>query len=172
MHETGGNIGFIVTKSGLQAGAKKYLQSTNIIGLTYLDLQHRYMELWWKKWFMLKIGSAVDTLVQYVEPINSKRERLLKTFPEQKQLEFGGLLEQYATFGITMAFFEFPMYSSKFDIPAPEDLSSFKEKLKSELGEEFSFNSIYYRDLAVEMCTKIEDVTKKFNEVFGGNIFA
>ena len=172
MRETGGNIGFIISKNGLQSGAKEYLKNTNIIGLTYFELQNRYLELWWKKYFMLKIGSAVDTLVQYVEPINSKRERLLKELSPVKKKRFHELMDRYVIFGITMAFFEFPIYSSKFDIPAPEDLAGFKEKLRSELGEEFSFQSEYYRDLCDELCLKIDEVTNKFNEVFGGDIFA
>lgn len=172
MHETGGNIGFIVTKAGLQSGAKEYLQNTNIIGVTYLELQHRYIELWWKKWFMLKVGSSVDTLVQYVEPINSRRERLIKALSDERQKRYVCLLEKYGKFGITMAFFEFPMYSSKFDIPAPDDLDSFKEQLNAELGDEFSFKSVYYRDLADEICHKIDEVTKQFNDLFGSNIFA
>ncbi|MEI7825286.1 MAG: restriction endonuclease [Chlorobiaceae bacterium] len=41
MHETGSNIGFIISKHGMQSGAHRYLQNTNIIGLTYGQLQHR-----------------------------------------------------------------------------------------------------------------------------------
>lgn len=36
MHETGANIGFIISKHGLQQGAKQYTQNTNITGMTYL----------------------------------------------------------------------------------------------------------------------------------------
>lgn len=34
MHETGANIGFIVSHHGLQEGAERYTENTNIIGLT------------------------------------------------------------------------------------------------------------------------------------------
>ncbi|MDP3292816.1 MAG: restriction endonuclease [Sulfuricurvum sp.] len=171
MHETGGNIGFIVTKAGLQSGAKDYLKNTNIIGMTYLQLQDRYIELWWKKCFMLKIGSSVDTLVQYVEPINSRRERFLKALPDKKQKQYANLLQRYRKFGMLMALLVFPMHPSKFDIPAPDDIDSFKKQLRFELGDEFAFKSEYYRDLADEICLKIDDVTKQFNNLFGSNIF-
>lgn len=39
MHETGGNIGFIISQKGLQSGAEGYTKNTNIKGLTYLDFQ-------------------------------------------------------------------------------------------------------------------------------------
>ena len=51
MHETGANIGFIVSKYGLQSGAKQYTRNTNITGLTYLELQQRYFEAWWRRFF-------------------------------------------------------------------------------------------------------------------------
>jgi len=47
MHETGANLGFIVSQKGLQSGAVAYTDSTNIVGLTYLELQQRYMRAWW-----------------------------------------------------------------------------------------------------------------------------
>src|SRR5690349_17723088 len=51
MHETGANIGFVVSKHGLQSGAVQYTASTNICGLTYLELQQRYFHIWWNKFF-------------------------------------------------------------------------------------------------------------------------
>lgn len=35
MHETGANIGFIVSKYGLQSGAKQYTRNTNITGFWF-----------------------------------------------------------------------------------------------------------------------------------------
>ena len=54
MHETGANIGFIVSKVGLQAGAERYTNSTSITGLTFEELQQRYFVPWWKKSFLQK----------------------------------------------------------------------------------------------------------------------
>ncbi len=45
MHETGANIGFIISKHGLQQGAKQYTQNTNIIGMTYLEFQKGILRL-------------------------------------------------------------------------------------------------------------------------------
>lgn len=61
MHETGANIGFIVSREGFQSGARDYLRNTNIVGLTYLELQQRYFEQWWEKFFMVTVGAAADS---------------------------------------------------------------------------------------------------------------
>ena len=57
MHETGANIGFIVSKHGLQSGALNYTQNTNIRGLTYLELQQRYFQAWWEGHFCIALGA-------------------------------------------------------------------------------------------------------------------
>ncbi|MBX3639419.1 MAG: restriction endonuclease [Nitrosomonas sp.] len=172
MHETGGNIGFIVSRKGFQAGAKQYLQNTNIVGVTYSELQQRYLARWWEKYFVPKIGSAVDTLIEYVEPINSKRERLIQELPEHKRKEVHRLQEKYTLFGMTMAFFEFPIYSTRFNIPAPGSIDEFKLEIAERLGTEFAFSSEYFRDLANEITAKLQTVTNEFHDVFGKNIFA
>lgn len=51
MHETGANIGFVVSKVGVQSGAEQYTRSTNITGLTFEELQYRYFEPWWHNYF-------------------------------------------------------------------------------------------------------------------------
>lgn len=170
MHEVGGNIGYIISQKGLQAGAIEYTKNTNIVGLTYEGFQRRYFSVWYERFFVPQIGNIVDALTQYVEPINSRRERHLDQLDENKQKEFHILLERYFDFGISMAFFEFPRYSPQFAIAVPEDIEKAKSKL-AELGDEFSFTSLYFRDFLAELRRKVSDVTEKFNNVFGANIF-
>jgi restriction system protein len=172
MHETGGNVGFIVSREGLQAGGRQYLRNTNIVGLTYLELQERYLERWWAKYFAPTVGSAALSLLEYVEPINSLRERMNLELPSEKREEVRRLQKKYTLFGMVMAFFEFPRYSDRFNIPAPENISAFKTKLIEQLGDEFVFSSEYYRDLAHELSAKTRGVTDEFHEVFGRNIFS
>lgn len=171
MHEAGGNIGYIISQKGLQAGAIEYTKNTNIVGLTYEEFQRRYFAVWYQKFFVPQVGDIVDALTQYVEPINSLRSRRLDELDENKQKGFHILLKRYFDFGISMAFFEFPRYSPQFAIAVPEDIEKAKSKL-AELGEEFRFTSVYFRDFLAELRRKVFDVTEKFNDVFGTNIFA
>jgi hypothetical protein len=39
MHEVGAHIGFIVSKRGLQSGAREYIRNTNIEGMTYAQFR-------------------------------------------------------------------------------------------------------------------------------------
>lgn len=94
MHETGANIGFIISKHGLQQGAKQYTQNTNIIGMTYLEFQQRYFEAWWNRYFCPRIGDAADEPLQYVEPINSMRDREYAKLSLQEQEKFDQLRQE------------------------------------------------------------------------------
>ena len=75
MHEVGANIGYIISKKGIQKGAKNYLQNTNIRGITYADFQKHYLRIWIERQFCNTIWYVADALIQYTEPINSRRER-------------------------------------------------------------------------------------------------
>lgn len=171
MYETGGNIGFIISQEGLQSGAKEYTKNTNITGLTYEEFQRKYFAVWFEKFFVSRIGDTVDALTQYVEPINSRRDRMINQLPPEKQKQFSALYDRYFKFGISMAFFEFPRYSPEFAISTPEGIGELIKKL-SELGDEFSFKSLHFRELLEEITDKVADVTKQFHEIFGENIFA
>ncbi|HNZ64270.1 MAG TPA: restriction endonuclease [Smithella sp.] len=171
MHEVGGNIGYIISQEGLQSGAVEYTKSTNIIGLTYEEFQRRYFAVWYERYFVTQVGDIVDALNQYVEPINSRREDRLSQLPEEKQKEFSSLLERYFAFGISVSFFEYPRYSPLLAVSVPENITDIKDKF-AQLGEEFRFESNYFRDFLAELTQKVNIVTEKFNDVFGTNIFA
>ncbi|MBV9865454.1 MAG: restriction endonuclease [Abitibacteriaceae bacterium] len=171
MHEIGANIGFIISLHGFQSGARDYISNTNIIGLTYAELQLRYFETWHTKFFVTQIGKHVDALAQYVEMFNCKRDREVSNLSEAAQIHFHELVKKYQIFGTIMNLFEFPCYSPQFNIPAIVDIEEFKDKLNTHLSPEFHFHSIYYRDLLHEIISHVDQVTDEFNNVLGRNIF-
>ncbi len=171
MHEVGGNIGYIISKEGLQTGAIEYTKNTNITGLSYKEFQRKYFSVWFERYFVPQIGDTVDALTQYVEPINSRRERRIKQLTEEKRKSFYILLDRYSPFGISIALFEFLRYSPKFTVSSPVNIEELKSKF-AELGDEFTFKSEYFRDFLEEIKTKVAEVTDKFHEIFGENIFA
>lgn len=85
MHETGANIGFIISKYGLKSGAEQYTQNTNIIGLSYLELQQRYFEAWWRRYFCPRVGDAADRVLQYTEEFNWRRDEAYADLPDKKR---------------------------------------------------------------------------------------
>lgn len=172
LHETGGHIGILISKEGFQAGALKYIQSTNIVALSFDEFQKRYFKQWYVKSFCKQISSGIDCLLQYVEPINSKRSKHLALLSDTKRAEYDALSSQYEMFAIIMAMLNLDKFAQGHEPLATFDINDFKAKLVSNFGEEFQYQSLYYRDLANEITKHAQEITLKFHSVFGRNIFA
>ncbi len=173
MHETGGNIGFIISQKGLQSGAERYTKNTNIKGLTYLDFQKRYFNTWFQNYFCPKLGKFSDDLIQYTEPINTRRSRKLGELTSKGQHEFSRLYEKYLHFGVIMCMVCFPkIVKQAVDInDTPIDLEEFKNTI-SKCGPEFVLTAKNFRGILAELNDIVLSITDEFNNVFGKNIFA
>ena len=171
MHESGANIGFIVSKYGLQSGAIQYTKSTNINGMTYEDLQKRYFNVWWQKHFCVKAADAAEYVNQYVEPFNAWRERFVSELPSEVLTQFRELQARYAAFGMLMWLMDIGSVVPQYAGDAPPNIEQYKSKLSGIIGSEFSFRSEFFRDLLSEVCAKLQDIEQQFNSIFGRNIF-
>jgi len=173
MHETGGNIGFIISQTGFQTGAEGYTKNTNIKGLTYLEFQKRYFNIWFQNYFAVKIGEFSDDLIQYTEPINTRRSRKLSELTIERQLKFSKLFEKYYLFGVTMCMVGFPkLVKQAVNIDdTPINISEFKNNIKK-CGTEFDLESNDFRGILSELNDIVSNITEEFNDVFGENIFA
>ncbi|ELP5717210.1 restriction endonuclease [Enterobacter asburiae] len=175
MHETGANIGFIVTKQGLQQGAIQYTKNTNIVGMTYLEFQERYFEAWWKRYFCPRIGDAADEPFQYVEPFNSHRDREYDRLTPEKQDCFDRLkkdTEIIVTFFTMFNIGIMPKLFKKSDILIPQkNLDEFKSKLSTLLGFTVNTDCRTFRDLLEAIINYLLEVKGKFDAIFGGSIF-
>ncbi|WP_219615873.1 hypothetical protein, partial [Vibrio parahaemolyticus] len=67
---------------------------TNIVALTFAEFQERYFKLWYTKNFCTQLAASVDTLLQYVEPINTRRSRYLKELDSTKIEQYSVLRER------------------------------------------------------------------------------
>ena len=172
LQETGGHIGMLISKEGFQEGALKYIKHTNIVALTFAEFQERYFKLWYTKNFCTQLTASVDTLLQYVEPINSRRSRYLTELDSTKIEQYSVLRERYETFAMVTAMLAMDKFAQGYEVSALFDIEDFKNKMVDNFGEEFRYQSIYYRDLAVEISVHIKEITEKFNQVFGQNIFS
>ncbi len=102
MHEVGANIGYIISKKGIQKGAKNYLKNTNIKGITYVDFQKHYFRIWIERHFCSTIWNVADALIQYTEPINSRRERYRNSLSSELNDKFKELYDKYYLFGMAI----------------------------------------------------------------------
>jgi hypothetical protein len=171
MHETGANLGFIVSKYGLQSGATQYTEHTNIRGLTYEDLQRRYFNVWWQRFFCPRVSDAAEYVNQYVEPFNAWRDRFLEDLPEERVVLFRELQQRYAAFGMLMWLMDVGSIVPKYAHDAPPSIDHYRSKLAEALGEEFRFEASLFRELLAEVCAKLKEIESAFNAVFGRNIF-
>ena len=171
MHETGGNIGYIISKEGLQSGAIEYTKNTNIQGLTFYEFQQKYFSIWFENYFAPQISARGDALIQYTEPINSRRISFIEELSSGKCQEYHELCDKYCLFGMMMSMVSAPKIFQKDRKKIPESIEEFKSKI-SDIDAEFSLNSEYFRDLLNELFSIIDEATEKFNNLFGKNIFA
>lgn len=172
LHETGGHIGILISKKGFQDGALSYIQHTNIVALTYAEFQERYFKQWYSKYFCVKILSAVDCLLQYVEPINIRRSRFMDQLNTFKKSEYESLCNKYKNFTIIMAMLSMDKFVNSHEPTVSFDIEDFKSRVANVFGNEFQYKSIYYRDLISEISSHAVKITEKFHTVFGRNIFS
>lgn len=171
MQETGANVGYLVTRAGMQSGAQQYVSNTNIVAITYGELQARYFPVWWKLHFCPMVSGVADGLYQYVEMFNSHREKYVAALDDARQARFEELVKQYFMFGTVMGLLNVQAQFSRQPEGPPADIDTYKRQLVAHLGEEFSFASLYWRDLMEEVCQKLLLAERQFNELFGRNIF-
>ena len=148
-----------------------YTENTNIQGLTYQQLQQRYFNVWWKRYFCVQAAAAADAVNEYVESINSRRDRFLEALQSNDVDRFHELQMRYTQFGKLMWLEDirttFPQYARN----PPPDIEQYKNYLTELLGEEFAFDATHFRSLLAQICSKAQEIEQAFNTLFGRNIF-
>lgn len=175
MHETGANIGFIISKHGLQQGAKRYTHNTNIIGMTYLEFQQRYFEAWWKRYFCPLVGDAADNPLQYTEPCNSLRDRAYENLSPQDQQKFDRLRNESSASLIALSMFNYmamaPVLRTGTLLDVPTDLDEFKDRVLAVITPHIVWHCHTFRGLLEIILDYLRDVEADFDAIFGGCIF-
>lgn len=171
MRETGVNVGFIVSRHGLQSGAEEYTNHTNIVGLTYLELQERYFNIWWERHFCRTAALASDIAFQYVEPFNSRRERIVADLSPEARVLVRALQVRYEPFVVFIRVLCHLTMSPNYTVPSPQSIDALRESIAECLDDPACFRSKNYRELLVEVVSKCETIETEFNVLFGRNIF-
>ncbi|MGM0988767.1 MAG: restriction endonuclease [Pseudomonadota bacterium] len=175
MHETGANIGFIISKYGLESGAEQYTQNTNIVGLTYLELQQRYFEAWWRRYFCPRVGDAADRVLQYTEEFNRRRDEAYANLSDEQKKVFDRLRAQYTVHSWMLSMFNLETISPHLDtgrlLDVPSDLDDFKREVLSLISPGVEWHCSNFRDLLDLILQFLHDLEEEFNELFGGYIF-
>lgn len=112
VNDIGANIGYIITTSDFQSGAKLSSLNTNVELLSWENFQLLFFESWYETFFSPEIAKRLDALLTYSEPILPKWFDKLSTNEKE---EYFALKEKYDSFGwIIMSFTPYPrMLSDK-----------------------------------------------------------
>ncbi|MBK3848104.1 restriction endonuclease [Stutzerimonas xanthomarina] len=175
MHETGANIGFIISKHGLQEGAKRYTQNTNIVGMTYLEFQQRYFEAWWKRYFCPRIGDAADHPLQYVEDCNTVRDSAYGKLSFPDQAKFDRLRRENSGSLMLLSMFNYMVLSPNLNtgtlLDVPNNLDEFKTKVLAQITPHIEWHCDTFRGLLELILKYLSDIQAEFDAIFGGSIF-
>lgn len=175
MHETGANIGFIISKHGLQQGAKQYTKNTNIFGMTYLEFQNRYFEAWWKRYFCPRIGDAADNPLRYTEDFNSVRDSAYEKLSPQDQEKFDLLRRNHGGSLMLLSMFNYMAISPALHtgnlLDVPQSLDEFKTRVLAKITPHIEWHCDTFRGLLEIILEYLADVEADFDEIFGGSIF-
>ncbi|SQL23906.1 Restriction endonuclease [Morganella morganii] len=175
MHETGANIGFIISKHGFQDGAKRYTQSTNITGLTYLEFQQRYFEAWWKRYFCPLIGDAADKVHLYTEEFNHQRDRAYDDLTPQNKEKFDTLKRREGGSIMILSMFNYLSISKGLNtgtlLDVPKCLDDFKFNILSKITPHIQWHCDTFRDLLITILQYLADIKAEFESIFGTDIF-
>ncbi|MEO1869298.1 MAG: restriction endonuclease [Cobetia sp.] len=172
MHETGANIGCLITKRGLQSGAERYIKNTNIHGLTYEEFQKKYFSAWWDRYFCPTVGDAAYRVHLYTEPQNTRCWHAYEILSLEEKIKFQKLRGKYSAiisflmvFSMKRDFFtnDYPSF-----LEVPKSLSEQKEKMNLIVSPYVDINCSNFRDLHAKLLEFITDAENEFNEIFGG----
>ncbi len=175
MHETGANIGFIISKHGLQHGAKQYAKNTNITGMTYLEFQQRYFEAWWKRYFCPLIGDTADKVLLYIEDFNYQRDRAYCNLTPQNKDKFHKLRRQESTSIMILSMFNHMSISRGLNtgtlLNVPKNLDDFKATVLSQITPHIQWHCDTFRGLLIKILEYLANIKSEFEAIFGDDIF-
>lgn len=174
MHETGGNIGYLISNKGFQPGAKGYMKNTNISGLTFKEFQKKYLNIWIENYFIEEVFRISEFVAQYTQPINDLREKEVNDLSEEKKKKFKALHKKYSEFGNFLVWFNISNdgnSSMGFDINYSLEIEDIKENINNTLPKSDKIKGTTYRELLIELKSLITHITEKFNSLFNKNIF-
>lgn len=175
MNETGGNIGYIISKNGFQDGAYSYIQNTNIKLYTFEEFQFRYATIWAKKQLSKIIYEQSEEFIIWTLNVNQNRSYYTYYEEEEKSLKLYEILKKHKPLRdiiyFIITFYDNPnnnFYDSHLSKSFPPHLDHIKELLLKNYNYKASAQN--YNDLAEEFKTLTKKAIEELNSIYGKNI--
>lgn len=172
MNETGCNIGYIISKNGFQAGAKKYVRNTNIKLFTFEDIQSHYWYLWIRNYFVPQIKIMIERYSFYCEPFNSSRDRVVNQLDPLKKELYIRLYKKYAPFFSTLDIVSSSIHDMmKLDMNSDHTLIKWDEFICECNKMNIDISSSNLLSILDELEVGITSITQKFDAIFESDIY-
>ncbi|NPV24524.1 restriction endonuclease [Bradyrhizobium aeschynomenes] len=116
MQETGANRGYIISRTGFQAGAIEAAQATNIELVTYAQFQ----EMYFAKWIARRcraIEDAIGNFNVYYEPLGLPGYHLLQS--DEERAAYDAVWNRYCFAGVMLLPFSPYLRIAGRDVPFP-----------------------------------------------------
>ena len=173
MNETGCNIGYIVSIKGFQSGAVQYVNFTNIKLFTFEELQEHYYRTWIRSYFSPKVEEIIERLVNYTEPCNTKRQKVLNEASDECQETFNVLFQRYNNLAVRLSMVTTGInYMMK--VNPKEDYTDFRlwDQVFNECASlGLNLHGIPLNDTLPLLKDFIDSITAEFDALFDKDIF-
>jgi hypothetical protein len=175
MNETGGNIGYIISKSGFQKGAFEFTNFTNIRLLTFEEFQFIYAPVWAKTHFSKVIFELSTDFLVWTSNINQKRSNYTYYDQEENALKMYDVLLKHKGLRdiiyFIINFYDSPKnfyYEPHLSKNLPPHLNHIKQLLNDKC--KFISNSNTYTELITELEYLMNLAVEELNSIYGMNI--
>jgi restriction system protein len=95
--DSGANAGLIVSKSGFQAGAEVAASFSNVRLVGWSEFEQLYVERWFRRYMQPAGAAAIDPLLEYLEPINTRISRRANALAPTKFAQLQALRQTHSS---------------------------------------------------------------------------
>ena len=171
LSDTGANIGLLVSTSRFQQGALEAAAHSNLRLVNWHEFQSIFEVRWFSNWFIQRARSALDPLIEYTEPINTRVFRKADSLTQENRTRFRELREELHLWPAALL----PLLYSDF-FPAnadrPPDLP-LGRRIDEALGQrpgalpDTVFDALDLRSLLTAIEEESAKAVQRFDEIFG-----
>jgi restriction system protein len=163
--DSGGNVGYIISSSGFQAGALTAAELTNVRLVTWEEFQLEFEEGWLENYFVPTVTERLDPLLTYTEPFVPKAYHDLTAEGKNR---YNALHDKYAELGWLMM--QFTTYSRVFikkRLPIPPLRNYWAELAVSDRIPSEILDAPAYRQFLEAAIAYGDEAVAEFRKVLG-----
>jgi hypothetical protein len=169
VQDSGANTGLLIATLGFQVGAYDASTSSNVRIVTWPEFQYLFASRWYANYGALSLAAALDPLIEYTEPINTRIFRKADALPQARRDEFKRLRKKHIGLGLGLL----PLLVAvpgKTKEPATPPIPLRRVVLDADSGEELPRSiaeATSLRSFLTAVSAAANDAIAEFDEAFG-----